>query len=88
MVVTGEGGYEDDCKDGGEGDCKDGGEGGGGWLLIIIMICLFQFIFMVVVHGPWWDLTPGHVQFSTVSNFKRKVISKYVEGWKRHVGYF
>ena len=53
MVVTGEGGYEDDCKDGGEGDCKDGGEGGGGWLLIVIMICLFQFIFMVVVHGPW-----------------------------------
>ena len=42
MVVTGEGGYEYDCK--------DGGEGVGWWLLI----CLFQFIFMVEVHGPWW----------------------------------
>ena len=52
MVVAGGGGYEDACKDCGEGDCKDGGEGGGGWLLIIIMICL-----NISVHiygcGPW-----------------------------------
>ena len=53
MVVTGGGGYEDACKDCGEGDCKDGGEGGGGWLLIIIMICLSQwyFLFCTVSQG-------------------------------------